>query len=109
MKGRKTYLQPKEMLLNTIHDTVELVRGRLISDDALNGIIKARFSMYGYKWFICYTVIDIGNNRCSVTIEVEGERKDKKREIRSAFALLNYMLAEDAQIELLEDGEYLSL
>ena len=99
MQGKKAYLQPKGTVLNTIHDIVELLRGKPTVTDTPNGKVNTRLTMYGYKWDILFTVTDIGKNRCNVTIEIEGERKDKKREIRSVFSLLDSMLLVGAEIE----------
>ena len=103
--GKKIYLQPMETVLNTIHDTVELLRGRPTVSDTPNGKVKTRLTMYGYKWDVIYTVADIGRNRCSVAVEIEGERQDKKREIRSVFALLDSMLLVGAEIDYEGGGE----
>ena len=55
--------------------------------------------MYGFKWDVRFIVEDIGKNRSSVTVEIIGERRDKKKEIRSMFALLDSMLLVGAEIE----------
>jgi hypothetical protein len=39
-----------------------------------------------------------------VTIEIAGERHDKEKEIRSAFALLDSMLVTGAEIEIVKGG-----
>ena len=102
MQGKKAYLQPRGTVLNTIHDIVELLRGKPTVSDTSNGKVCTRLTMYGYKWDILFTVTDIGKNCCSVAIEIEGERRDKRREIRSVFSLLDSMLLIGAEIEFEE-------
>jgi hypothetical protein len=99
VEGKKIYLQPKGTVLNTICDIVELTRGRSFGSDSANGITSAHMKMYGYKWDVHFLVEDIGKNRSCVTVGIEGERRDKRKEIRSVFALLDSMLLIDAEIE----------
>ena len=87
------------MVLGTVHDIVELTRGRQTVGDTSNGKINTNISMYGAKWEVRFTVEDIGKNRSNVTIEIDGEKQDKRKEIRSMFALLDSMLAIEAEIE----------
>ena len=83
MEGKKNYLQPRGAVLDAIHDIVELLRGRQTICDTPNGKISTHLTMYGYRWDVKYFVKDIGKNRCSVTIEINGDLTDKRREIRS--------------------------
>ena len=99
MLGKKTYLQPIGTVLNTIHDIIELLKSGSTVSDTPNGKVSTRLTMYGYKWDVLFTVTDIGKNRCDVVIEIEGERQDKRREIRSIFSLLDSMLLTGAEIE----------
>ena len=99
MVGKKVYLQPKGTVLQAACDIVELLRGKPTIGDTANGIISTRVSMYGNKWEIRFTVTDIGRNRSSVTIEIVGKRSEKRKEIRSMFALLDSMLIAEAEIE----------
>ena len=103
MEGKKIYLQPRGLVLDTIHDIVEFLRGKPTVSDTPRGKISTGLTMYGYKWDVRFTVEDIGKNRSSVTIEVDGERQDKKKEIRSMFALLDSMLLVGAEIEFAEN------
>ena len=105
MEGRKYYLQPSGTVLNTIHDIVEFLKGRPFNSDTVHGIINAHLTMYGFKWDIHFLVEDIGRNRSRVTIGIEGERTDKKREIRSMFALLDSMLLIGAEIEYADEQQ----
>ena len=104
MEGKKSYLQPRGVVLDTVHDIVEFLRGKPTVSDTPNGKVSTGLTMYGYKWDVRFTVVDIGNNRSSVTIEVDGERRDKKKEIRSMFALLDSMLLVGAEIEFAESA-----
>jgi len=103
MEGKKIYLQPRGTILHTIHDIVELQNAKPTLSDTPNGRIQTRLSMYGRKWDVIYTVNDIGQNRSSVAIEIEGERRNKIREIHTAFALLDAMLVTGAEVELAEN------
>ena len=99
MVGKKAYLQPRETVLQTVCDVVELLRGKPTLGDTANGMIRTRLTMYGLKWEVRFTVADLGRNRSGVTVEVTGERKDKRKEIRSMFSLLDSMLLAEAEIE----------
>jgi len=101
--GRKVYLQSKERILNSIHDIVELLNGKHANTGAKDGIIGARLSMYGHRWEMLFCVKDIGENCCIVAVEIRGERSDRRKEIKSAFALLDYMLVIGAEIEFDEN------
>ena len=99
VQGKKAYLQPRETVLNTIHDIVELLRGNPTVSDTPNGKVNTRLTMYGYRWDVLFMVTDLGKNRCNVAIEIDGGRQDIKREIRSVFSLLDSMLLLGAEIE----------
>jgi len=107
MVGKKKYPQPLATVLGTVHDIVELLRGRPTIGDSANGKITTHLSLYGYKWEVRFTVEDIGKNRSSVTIEIVGQRSDKKKELLSMFALLDSMLLVGVDIECdeNEDGQ----
>ena len=92
-------MQPRGTILDTIHDIVEFLRGRQTVSDTPRGKVSTRLTMYGFKWTVDFAVEDIGKNRSSVTIGIEGERRNKKKEIRSMFALLDSMLVGLAEIE----------
>jgi hypothetical protein len=99
MEGKKYYLQPYATVLSTIHDIVEFLKAKPFNSDTAHGIINAHLTMYGFKWDVHFLVEDAGKNRSRVTIGIEGERTDKKREIRSMFALLDSMLLIGAELE----------
>jgi len=48
--------------------------------------------MYGYVWELLYAIKDMGIGKCDVSLRVIGERKDKVKEIRREFALLETIL-----------------
>jgi len=102
MEGKKIYLQPRGTVINTILDIVELLRGKSFACDTPNGKINTQLSLYGYRWEVRFFVQDFGCNQCNVTIGIDGQRRDKKREIRSMFALLDSMLLTEAEIKYAE-------
>ena len=102
IKGQKTYSHPKRYLLNVVHDIVELQNGRLMISDAVYGRILYRVTMYGYEWELLYTIKEIEAKVCCVTIEVNGERRDKAKEVRREFALLDSMLGGGSDVEITE-------
>jgi hypothetical protein len=106
MKGKKNYAYPKRYLLDTIHDIVELQNGKLLISDAIYGRVFYRLSMYGYTWELLYNIVSLNKTKCCVTIEISGERRDKKKEIRREFALLDVMLGGDTQVEIVEEAEH---
>jgi len=103
--GKKVYLQPKGTVLETVHDIVELLKGKQTVGDTDNGKLTTHLSMYGYKWEVRFTVEDIGRNRSSITVEIVGERSDKKKEVRSVFALLDSMLLVGEEIVFVETAQ----
>lgn len=106
MRGNKKYSHPKRYVLDTIHDIVELQNGQLMISDAVHGRILYRVSMYGRKWELLYTVVSLDKAKCSVTIEIDGERRDKEMEIRREFALLDVMLDGGPQVEITEEAAH---
>lgn len=104
MRGKKKYSHPKRYVLDTIHDIVELQNGKLMISDAIHGRIFYRVSMYGRKWELLYTVVSLDRAKCSVTIEIAGERRDREKEIRREFALLDVMLDGGSQVEIAQEA-----
>ena len=102
MRGEKIYLQPMEMMLNAIHDLAELQKAKTPFCDSPRGIVHLRVTMYESEWEYRFTVTDIGWNRSGVAIGLSGETRDAKRLIDHEFALLDYVLADRAKIELTE-------
>ncbi len=94
------YLQPIGTLLNTINDIVELQKGKLTHSDTQNGRISFLVKMYDFAWELCFTVTDIGKNRCRVQIGADGDSLSRELLVLREFALLDAMLVVGAQIEL---------
>ena len=105
MEGKKTYTYTKRLILEAVHDIVELQNGCVIISDAIHGKVLYRIAMYGYEWDILYTVREAKAGKCLVTIKIEGDRRDKAKEVRRQFALLDSMLIGDAQVEMDETEE----
>ena len=92
MEGSKTYNNTKGEILNTIYDIIELQNGKMQISDSIRGRVFYQLTMYGYEWQLLYKITELGQKRCEVSLSVTGERKDKERELRSEFALLDSML-----------------
>jgi len=92
MEAGKTYKKPKEFILNTIYDIIELQNGEIILTDVVHGRVHYHLTMYGYVWELLYTVTSLGEQECDVTLKVIGERRDKEKEARRSFALLDSMI-----------------
>jgi len=105
MEGKKKYPRTKGYILNTIYDIIELQNGRIIMSDTRHGRIHYQVSMYGYEWELLYIVTDIGKDRSDVSLRVVGERKDKEKEIRREFALLDSMLDGGAAVKMVRQGD----
>ena len=105
MEGKKKYPRTKGYILNTIYDIVELQNGRIILSDTRHGRVHYQVSMYGYEWELLYIVTDSGKDRSDVSLRVIGERKDKEREIRREFALLDSMLDGGAAVKMIRQRD----
>ena len=105
MEGKKAYLQSRDTVLGAVHDIVELTKGKNTVGDTANGKLSTHLTMYGYKWEVRFTVLDVGRNRSCATVEIVGERSDKRKEIQSMFALLDSMLLVGAEIMFTEMAE----
>ena len=106
MKGKKTYLQPIEMVLNAIHDIGALQKGQVIFCDTPRGLIGYRIMMYGEELDYNFKVTDIGNGCSRVTIELAAGTADDERLIDNEFALLDYALLNKAKIDFAEREEW---
>jgi len=100
MEGSKTYSNTKGEILNTIYDIIELQNGKMQISDSIRGRVFYQLTMYGYEWQLLYKIKELGNARCEVSLSVTGERKDKVRELRSEFALLDSMLEGGAGVKV---------
>ena len=105
MTKSKKYLQPKDMLLNAIHDVAELQKGTTLLCDTSRGLINLNVTVYGCSWEYKFSVTDIGGERCDVRISLEGEVSDILRLIDHEFALLDYVLVDRAIADLNEIEE----
>jgi len=100
MEGKKTYSKPKKIILNNIYDIIELQNGEIILSDAKLGRVQYQVTMYGYKWEFLYIISEINPGISTVALRVIGERKDRAKEIRREFALLDSMLEGGADVDL---------
>jgi len=105
MEGNKMYQKSKEHVLNTIYDIIELQNGRLIMSDTKHGRVHYEVSMYGYVWEFLYIIKEIGTDGSDVSLRVIGERKDKVKEIRREFALLDSMLEGGSSVDFIPEDE----
>ena len=102
MIGKKKYLQPKDMLLNAVHDLAELQKARTVLCDTLRGKVNLIVTMYGEEWEYRFIVSDIGGNRSEVIIALDSDPPDGKRLIDHEFALLDYVMVDRAKADLFE-------
>ena len=105
MTGRKKYLQPKDMLLNAVHDLAELQKGKTVLCDTLRGLVSMIVTVYGEDREYKFDVSDIGGNRSEAKITLEGDTPDGRRLIDHEFALLDYVLVDRAKADLAEMEE----
>ena len=105
MTGRKTYLQPIEMVLNAIHDIGALQKGQITMCDTPRGLVGFRIVMYGEEMEYRFSVEDIGSLCSRVTIELDVGEPDE-RLVDNEFALLDYALLDKAKIDLAEREEW---
>ena len=102
MTGKKRYLQPKDMILNAVHDLAELQKARTVLCDSSRGMIGLLVTMYAVEWEYRFTVEDAGGNRSLVNIELLGGEADGRRLIDHEFALLDYVLVDRTRIEIID-------
>ena len=102
MEGIKTFSRCKGDIINAIYDIIELQKGELILSDSRRGKIHFQVTMYGYLWELLYAITDMGTSKCDVSLRVVGERRDKAREIRREFALLDMMLDGGADVKIVD-------
>jgi len=105
MIGKKTYLQPSEMVLNAIHDIGALQKGQMIMCDTPRGLVGFKITMYGDDLEYRFAVEDIGNRCSRVTIKLDVINPDE-RLIDNEFALLDYALLYKARIVCSEQDEW---
>jgi len=100
MEAGKKYGKSKDFIINTIYDIIELQNGEIILTDVVHGRIHYHLTMYGYQWELLYTVTRLGEQECDVTLKVLGERRDKEKELRRGFALLDSMIEGGAEVTI---------
>jgi len=100
--AERVYFQPMSYVLAAVHDIKELQKGRGTSSDIAQGKINFLVRLYFSKWEFCFTVTDIGKNRCKVEIEIAGDVPNKEEKILREYALLDSMMAANTQIELMK-------
>jgi len=106
MTGTKRYLQPKDMLLNAIHDLAELQKAKTLMCDSPSGIVRLLVIMYAAEREYRFAVTDIGGNRSEVAIELVGDEPNKQRLIDHEFALLDYVLIDRTKFDLADIREW---
>ena len=106
MKGKKTYLQPADMVLNAIHDVGGMQKGQMTLCDSPRGLVGYRIMMRGKDLEYRFRVKDIGSGSSRVTIEIAEEKPDLQRLIDNEFALLDFALLDKAQIDLADMDEW---
>ena len=106
MTGRKTYLQPPDMLMGAIHDLAGLQKAETLMCDTSHGMIRLLVTMYAVEREYRFTIGDISGSRSDVIIELIGEERDKQRLIDHEFALLDYVLVDRTKIELADMEEW---
>ena len=109
MTVSKKYLQPKDMLLNAVHDLAELQKGKTELCDTLRGLVNLAVTMYGSELGYKFAVSDIGGGRSEVRIALDGEPEQGKRLIDHEFALLDYVLIDRTKADLIEIEGYSAL
>jgi len=100
MIGIKKYLQPRDMLLNAIHDLAELQKAKTVLCDSPRGTVHLLITMYAVDREYRFSVAETGGNRSEVAVELLGEEADKQRLIDHEFALLDYVLVDRAKVEI---------
>jgi len=104
MEAGKTYGKSKDYIINTIYDIIELQNGEIILTDVVHGRVHYHLTMYGYVWELLYTVTSLGEQESEVTLKVSGERRDKEKELRRGFALLDSMIEGGAEVTIRSGG-----
>ena len=106
MAGVKRYLQPRDMILNAIHDLAELQKAKTLVCNSPYGIVHLLITMYAVEREYRFTVTDLGAGRSEVIIELISDEPDKQRLIDHEFALIDYTLVDRTKIDLAEIEEW---
>ena len=102
MIGKRIYLQPRDMILNSIHDLAGLQKAETLICDSPNGIIRLRIEVYTVEREYGFTVLQDNWGRSEVSIEMTGTEEEKQRLIDHEFALLDYVLIDRTKIDIAE-------
>ena len=107
--GSKIYLQPVKMVYETIRDIVEIQKASVTRSVANPwcGEVHYIVRLYGSKWEFHFSIDDIEKKRCNVRLEVDAQeldRPDKNNLILRQFALLDSMLAINANTAFDRNG-----
>lgn len=94
MENERNYPHPPGVVFCAILDMVELQNGKLTFSDSPDGKVHFMISMYGIRWKMKFAVEGIGQNQCSVKLEVGGEPADRDKMMAREFALLDSAFAE---------------
>jgi len=92
MTGKKVFTEPRGRIMNVIYDIIELQNARLLISDAVHGKILYRVMQYDYEWELFYTITESSTSKCTLTLELIGDRPDKEKEILRQLALLVSLL-----------------
>jgi hypothetical protein len=90
----KIYNYPRSIVINTVHDIVELQKGKPVFTDTANGKIFYRVTLYAYKYEFRFTVTSTGKDSSLVTIETSGTALGANDTLRRQIALLDSMLGD---------------
>jgi len=101
--GKKSYSQSKRDIFVILYDVIELQKGEMIVSDTRSGKLLYSLTMYDYVWELLYDIAEIDTGKCEISIQVTGERFNKKAEILRQFALLDSMLNGGADVKLIEN------
>lgn len=91
MFEERTYPVDKALVLNIIWDMAELQHGRRTLEDAHNGRVGYKISMYGIEHEFRFTVTEKGRY-CTVRIETKGGPGDPAKRAARQFHLLESMM-----------------
>ena len=92
LEVQKIYPKPRSIVLNTIHDIIEFQNAKVTFSDTFHGKINFIVRMYNDIWEHRLTVTDLGQNQCSVKIEMNQGTIDSDKHLKLEFALLDSLL-----------------
>ena len=92
MEAIKEYPQPRNIVLNTVLDIIELQNAKITFSDTPNGRIGFLVKFYANKWEHQFTVKEIGENQTSVKIEIVNGTNAGEKQLKREFALMDALL-----------------